>query len=426
MQKEDGSIVVRLARKNGMLIVCAAALLALLLTSAAGAVTLRVTLASVDERVQSGTEALFRQFTEKTGIDVEIVNTYGTDFDRLAVEFIGGVAADVLLTWNQLPDMAMRNGMFLDLRPYIERHGRWDLLADFIPGTVEMATRDGAIYGFPFYSSSGAMFYNVDMFQSAGVAPPDRNWTWEEFADLAARLTRRGGDGITEVYGAHSTLGWLNVLPWLWQAGAQVHPVDDPGRVTMNTPESITALEFLQDLTQREIMTWDFRMYHYGNAAMSPSGSWEFQFLDGSFEIGVTSLPVGPAGRANFTNTDILAINANTEHPDEAWAFLDWFYTTEVQEEYLYLRGNQPARMSLGLEWIESVRRANPNKSFSGLEAFIEDALIAKPQPYFSDASVIANHIMPAIRSIIIDGAPAGSTLEDMSRVATNYLQSLN
>jgi len=416
--------MVRSLSRGTMLAVCAALLLSLLMAQAAAAVTLRVTLASVDERIQSGTEALFKQFTDQTGIEIEIVNTYGTDFDRLAVEFIGGVAADVLLTWNQVPDLAMRNGMFLDLRPYIERDGRWDLLADFIPGTVEMATRNGAIYGFPFYSSSGAMYYNVDMFQNAGIAPPTRGWTWGDFAELAARLTRRNADGIVEVYGAHSTMGWLNVLPWLWQAGAEVHPPNDPSRVTLHTNEAVQALEFLQDLTQREVMTWAFRAYHFGNAAMSPSGSWEIQFLDGSFEIGVTSLPVGPAGRANFTNTDILAINARTEHPDEAWRFLDWFYSYDVQREYLYLRGQQPARMSLGLEWTESVRAANPTKVINGLEAFIEDAVIARPQPYFTDASVISQHIMPAIQRIILEGAPAGATLEELSRVATNFLQS--
>jgi multiple sugar transport system substrate-binding protein len=340
------------------------------------------------------------------------------------VEFVAGVAADVILTWNQVPEMAIRNGFFLDLQPYIKRDGQQRLVADFIPGTVQAVSKNGAIYGFPFYSSSGAMYFNADMLDDAGLSMPDRNWTWDDFVKMAGRLTRRSADGTVEVYGAHSTMGWLNVLPWLWQAGAQAHPADDPSRVTLDTSQAITAFEFLQDLAQRQFMTWDFRAYHYKRAAMSPSGSWEFQFLDGSFPIRITSLPVGPAGRANFTNTDIMAINANTKYPDEAWAFLDWFYSTEVQRKYLFLRGNQPARMSLGYQWIESVRQANPDKDIGGLEVFIEDAIIAKPQPFFSDASVINQHIMPAVQDIILNGAPVRSTLEQMSRIATNYLRS--
>ena len=43
--------------------------------------------------------------------------------------------------------------------------------------------------------------YNKDLFDAAGVAYPSNDMTWDEYYDLAAKMT--SGEGSSKVYGTH-------------------------------------------------------------------------------------------------------------------------------------------------------------------------------------------------------------------------------
>ncbi|MFD7658536.1 ABC transporter substrate-binding protein [Actinosynnema sp. NPDC059797] len=117
---------------------------------------------------------------------------------------------------------------------------------------------DGATYAVPYRQDSWYLYYNRDLFEEAGVAPPDGTWTWAEYeravADLAAGLKAAGspakaayqhvwqstvqGLALAQTPGAELTSGDYGYLkPYYERAlkhqesGAQV----DYGTATTNT-----------------------------------------------------------------------------------------------------------------------------------------------------------------------------------------------
>lgn len=97
---------------------------------------------------------------------------------------------------------------------------------------VDAASKDGTVYGVPLFRGQGSLFYNVDMFEAAGLSEPPA--TMEEYTDYADKLTQRdengnptvsgwslrlsgGGQGIAEKF-------WVNLFQY---GGSVIEEVED-------------------------------------------------------------------------------------------------------------------------------------------------------------------------------------------------------
>ncbi len=71
--------------------------------------------------------------------------------------------------------------------------------ANFNSFFVDYASYDGTIYGVPLYRGQGALFYNTEMFEAAGLSGPPT--TMAEYTDYAEKLTQRDANGNPTVSG---------------------------------------------------------------------------------------------------------------------------------------------------------------------------------------------------------------------------------
>jgi len=390
-------------------------------------VTLQVAIADAGKTPIADLEEMARTFEHMhPGINIEIVTDYANSFDRLATHMAGGVAPDILHFYNETPILAMENGFLLDLAPYIERDGR-QIVDDLLPLTLAQVSQGNAVYGLPFQTSAtGAVYYNRVMFDEAGIAHPDGSWNWDEFAQIARRLTRTSGTEITQIGFSIAPTGWLWLFPWLVQSGVRF---DDPYEVPLDTPEAIRALEYLRQWIDLQAFGWGATRGAFPNqtAAMGYSGSWEITiWADRNLPMGVAEPPTGPGGKATLTNTNIIAINRYTEHPEEAWQFIKWLFSREAQLEYTQRFGMQPVLLSLGLEWVRIVQeriRAKGKPEVPGVEAFITSSAYAMPQPFFANSAVIPLYIQPAIERIMTESVAIAPALESMVQAAESFLR---
>ena len=81
---------------------------------------------------------------------------------------------------------------------------------------------DGKAYVLPYKTSSWVVYYNKDIFDNAGVPYPSEEWTWEEYAQTAAKLT--GGDGNDKIYGS---LNYQPTSTW-WRVPANGMKATNP------------------------------------------------------------------------------------------------------------------------------------------------------------------------------------------------------
>ena len=204
-------------------------------------------------------------------------------------------------------------------------------MSGFVGTEVNYAV-DGVQYAIPFRSDFWVLFWNKDLFDAAGVEYPTNDMTWDQYAELAKKLT----DADKGIYGTHYHT-WLSAVA-NWAVCDGVNTLADG-----NYDDLLYFYKLYQDLEDSgACMSYaDLKAagLHYsaafanGNIAMLPMGYWYVSTLIGynkdgtcSFNWGITAVPhlEGVAAGSSFGNLTGAMINAKSENKDLAWEYVSW------------------------------------------------------------------------------------------------------
>ena len=198
------------------------------------------------------TEAAILAYQEETGRTVEIIPTPGTGTDyetKVRTMLAGGGVPDVIRTNDDFVRFYSSKEQFTDLAPLIERDGINP--ADYYePIWNFTAQPDGTYTAMSLGSQPRLIYYNVDMFEEAGVALPptdwvSEGWTWDDFVATAQQLTVEGERWGALVYddtGCEQTFAVNNGL-------AEGIYSEDGKTFLLAEPQGIEAIQWLADLT---------------------------------------------------------------------------------------------------------------------------------------------------------------------------------
>ena len=172
--------------------------------------------------------ATYREMPADTGQYFDQVNTElqagGGDID-----LIGG---DVI--W---PAQFAAQGYLLDLSDRFTDEDR----QAFLPGPVESNTYNGSLWGVPWFTDAGLLYYRQDLLQQSGFNEPPR--TWDELKQMARTVQQNSGTQYGFVFqGSDYEGGVVNGLEYIWSAGGEALDPNDPNRVTVDSPESTEGL----------------------------------------------------------------------------------------------------------------------------------------------------------------------------------------
>jgi multiple sugar transport system substrate-binding protein len=262
---------------------------------------------------------------------------------KLTAMIAGESAPDVFLVGQEpLPQFAS-SGTLLVLDPYIKRDAKEVQVDDFFPSHLNGGKWLGKQVGLTADGCALLTYYNVTLFQQAGVPIPKSTWTWSEYLDAARRLTVKDASGQVVQAGAIPTPAgggnqfWL----WLWSNGADVFSPDFK-QVKLTEPAALEAIQFVVDLVQRHGATtispgvslganpevagkvgmWNANRGFFGNLQQVTS-----------FKFNVLPFPRAPRTAASVTVNVAghLGIARNNKHPDAAWEWLKFLTGTEAQ-----------------------------------------------------------------------------------------------
>lgn len=201
---------------------------------------------------------------------------------------------------------------------------------DFIEGMLDHFTVDGEYLAIPWQSSVRVWWYRSDVLDELGLEPPG---SWDEIRVAAAAATEGSRYGIA-IPGGDLNMATQNFTSLLMNAGGGLF--DESGALDVVTPENLDAAQFIADLvadgsvhpgsagfTQPDIESLmaqgdvAFYISHPGLlSVMSESAS----------QIEVLSPPAsynGSRGTIGFINGTVIF--EQTEHPDAAKVFLEWW-----------------------------------------------------------------------------------------------------
>ncbi len=222
--------------------------------------------------------------------------------------------------------------------------------ADFPEAFWRLTSFEANQYGVPFLWVAIALFYNEAIFEEAGLTLPPSSlddpyfddWTWEEFADVAQKLTEPTQDQWG--YSWSAAFRDPNYLyPYFYQAGTDVLDVEE-NRAAFYGPEGIAAFQYIVDL----IHTYEVipaagmhpnfhQVFYEGKAAMAPVESYSVPTIRNQFpdlEVGVAFNPQGPGvdffgGRGSFGNSGYWVMAEDCPHKEAAWQLIQWLSNQE-------------------------------------------------------------------------------------------------
>jgi multiple sugar transport system substrate-binding protein len=235
--------------------------------------------------------------------------------------------------------------------------------ADIIPAFVKSGTYKGKFYGMPDLSSARALFYNTDLFKQAGIADPPK--TWDEFTADAKKVTALGNGNIGYAQPLGPEEAQAEFAIWLFNNGGDFKA---DGKWTLNSPENVKTLEFMQSLSTKEKVTQNnpghtnrtdgaFPLFENGKAGMivgfSPlQGALDTQFTNVHYAI--APMPSGDGAEAQtYGVTDYLMSFKKKGNEDAVKAFYKLYYSPSEINTWIKAEGFLPVTNS-GLKVFSS------------------------------------------------------------------------
>lgn len=242
-------------------------------------------------------------------------------------------------------------------------------------------TRQGQIYGIPFYVDTLALYYNKDIFNSAGIALPPK--TWEEFQNTVRALTRidgqgnivRAGAAIGAAKNVNRSTDILSLA--MLQSGISMVDVERQTTAFNRSVQSSDgsyhsgqeALEFYTKFADPNLKpsfyTWNLSQstpysinaFSQGRAAMMINYSHQIQTARAespylNFDVSYVPQISGRTKDVNYANYWAQAVSSNirSAKAKEAWKFLTFISEKENIKTYLTKTDRPTARKDL-VDW---------------------------------------------------------------------------
>jgi trehalose/maltose transport system substrate-binding protein len=319
-------------------------------------------------------------------------------FDKVRTQFqAGGGDIDVLGADVIWPAQFASNGWIADVSDKFPESEQ----QKFLDGSVQSLIYDGKIYGVPWFTDAGMLYYRQDLLEKAGYSEPPKTWT--ELQEMAEKVKQDEGIKSGFVFqGDQYEGGVCNGLEYIWTHGGDVLDPDDPNKVVIDSPEAAEGLATERSMVERGVAPQAVSTYQetttdpaFLNGETVFARNWAYMYaLAGTEEypkvkpeqIGIATVPLaeGQSQLANALGGWNMVINAASDKQDQAWEFVEFMTGVEGQKERTLEATLLPTRTSL---YSDSEIREKVPVVALGEEA-LKNARSRPVSPYYSDMSL--------------------------------------
>ena len=392
-----------------------------------------------DTNQRKGMEAMCEAYTAQhpdVVIDVQVVSwsEYWTKLEAAAesntMPDIFWMHTNQLLYYADFGMLADLTDLYDDVESgYYQNH-----FSDISLGNVSGS--NGRYYGVPKDKDNGVLVYNKELFDAAGVAYPDDDWTWDDLTDASQKI-----------YDATGKYGYLAYLDdqlgywsYVYQNGGYILTADRTA-CGFNEPGGKEAMEFYIGM-QKEEWCPDQNYFTQNGAgatfwaergAMFMEGSWsllgalrDHPEMTGKWDI--AKLPKSPNpvstsesldqdGRACMSNGLCYSTAAHGKNLEIVKDVLKYFGTEEAQ----IIQGNSGAAIPAYLGTEETWRTAfeeygNP----IDVDCIFEQFDYAIQVPYNSASPRWKSQVLDVLTQIYAGNEDVGTGLEKMENIVNS------
>jgi multiple sugar transport system substrate-binding protein len=282
-----------------------------------------------DEQMRPLTACFRRYETENPSIRIVHQQATFRDFlQTILTSRIGGRSPDIYGVYSIWGVQLVSNGVLAEPPAEITQF----IQSEYEPRTVDAATVNGKVWGIPAEVSTYLLVYNKKLLQQAGYAAPPS--TWDELADMAAKITKLDAQGKITVAGyAFGPTPANAVHPFrtlLFSKGVQLFK-DDLRSTNLTSPAAVEILAKQSDMFRRGVTNASIQVRDFasGSVGMMITANWFKdtlrQGLGDKFAetVGVAPIPGGPDWRT-YQYSFYYGVDARSPSKTEAWRLLRW------------------------------------------------------------------------------------------------------
>ncbi len=221
-----------------------------------------------------------------------------------------------------------------------------DMRADIWPGALEAATYQGKLYGMPWLNDVLYLYYNDVMLKEAGFDAPPKTWT--ELREMGMAAVEKGlvEYPFIEYFQQEEGLTIAFAYYLLAHGGKFFNEDDTPA---FNSPEGIAALNYMVNGMKDGLYnpaslesTYEEVRRTFSQAASLFAVNWAYQLnlandpaesqIAGNAKV--TLMPGEAVPSATINGGMALSLMADSKHPEEAWQYIQYLSSKEVQKRY--------------------------------------------------------------------------------------------
>jgi multiple sugar transport system substrate-binding protein len=225
----------------------------------------------------------------------------------------------------------------------------------FFASTIEANRWGDSLYALPWFADVGMLYWRTDLM----AAPPA---TFDELLRDAKRARASKATQYGMVYQGARYEGLITTfVEYLGAFGGRIL---DGRRVVVNSEPALRALTEMRDqiyqhgIVPRAVLTWQEEQTRFafqnGQAAFMRNWPYAYPLMQDTAEsrvsgkFSVAPMPAGPGGSPTAAVGGAqLAINRRSEHPEAAWALIDFLTQPEQMRERATVVGQFPTRTAV-------------------------------------------------------------------------------
>ena len=190
------------------------------------------------------------EFGKQEGIKVTVEHINANDLNARATAAVeSGVGPDLIRLHNNTPHLYAAG--LIDHGDLIQEVGAEEIWPFMRDGVYV----DGVCRGVPYQSTGSAVVYRRDLFDEAGVAPPQ---TWDDYMEVGSQVKALGypiGQSLGHSFGDPPSFCYS----FLWSFGGSL--IDEKAKVSINSQATRNAIKFLQEFWKKGCdesgLAWD-------------------------------------------------------------------------------------------------------------------------------------------------------------------------
>jgi multiple sugar transport system substrate-binding protein len=322
------------------------------------------------------------------GVTINLTPVPGGDayYQRLLTAIAGGAQPDIasFQGWEWQP--YAERGVLADIDSFISRDrftAPWPDLEVVKTHTIWRGKR----YHIPLQMAAMLMFYAKKPFEEKGLKFPTDDWTFEQFLEMAQKLTDLSG-GVKR-FGYQANGIWPRDIHWIRSTGKEeFDTLIEPKKAQFNQPEIVDIVQIVASDVYFKLkisptpadLQGGANTIEAGNTAMKYEGPWFFPQLNDpklreqgkAVPFDVVLMPQLKDSRRRHRAWSEGVNLLKGSKVEAAWAFAKYMASEEGQKIYSEITGRIPNTLDLAERfWVPMVRqRFGVENARAFLEAF--------------------------------------------------------